>query len=78
MITPKYKVLVDFGDGADKSYQYKVGDTYPRYGFNPTEERIETLLGANNAFGRSIIEQLPEEEPKTEELKEKKSKKSWN
>jgi len=76
MITPKYKVLVDFGDGADKSYQYKKGDTYPRYGFEPTEERIANLTSTNNAFGVAILEKLPDEEPK--EPIEKKSKKQWN
>lgn len=76
MMKPKYKVLVAFGDGADKSYQYKVGDEYPRYGFEPTEERLAALTSVNNASGKVVLEELPE--PKVEEPKRKKGKDEWN
>ena len=67
MIKPKFVVKVDFGDREDKAYQYKKGDTYPRYGFEPTEERIAELTSSNNAFGVPVIEQIEDEvedEPK--------------
>ena len=51
-----YKVLKTFSDLHDCMTIYKAGDTYPREGYNPTEERISELSSCDNAFGEPIIE----------------------
>jgi len=60
-----YNVLIHFHDLQDvdkktKSgpiyHEYSVGDTYPREGLKPSQERIDELSGGNNAFGTPIIE----------------------
>lgn len=39
-----YKVIVDFFDKTDANYFYNSGDTYPRPGYDTTEERTKLLL----------------------------------
>lgn len=51
-----YKVLKTFSDLNDCMTIYNTGDSYPREGYTPTEERIEELSGCDNAFGEPIIE----------------------
>lgn len=50
-----YKVLINFADLKDEKHIYAKGDSYPREGYKPTEERIKELSGNNNAFGQPII-----------------------
>lgn len=38
-----YTVIKGFADSEDKYYPYNAGDTYPRKGFTPTEDRIAML-----------------------------------
>ena len=56
-----YKVIKAFTDGQDGMYVYRVGDTYPRKGGKPTEERIKGLLGTKNKQGVPLIEEIVEE-----------------
>lgn len=54
-----YKVLISFSDPVDGGVYYADrGDTYPRPGVSPTEERIAYLAGGENKFGRPVIEGL--------------------
>lgn len=63
-----YKVIKAFYDLEDvkktKSgnvyYEYNVGDTYPRNGLNPSEERIAELSGENNKQGTPLIKLVEE------------------
>jgi hypothetical protein len=64
----QYRVIKMFTDLQDKEYAYQVGDTYPREGLSPTDERIAELSGSRNRQGKPLIEAIPEE-PAAESLK---------
>ena len=80
-----YKVVKAFHDLKDvkktKSgnvyHEYNVGDTYPRNGLNPSEERISELSGDNNKQGTPLIKLVKEnvKEDKEEETIKDSSKK---
>ena len=55
----KEKVL-----GIESYHRYNVGDEYPREGYTPTAERIESLLTGNNARKVPLIGVLEEEQEK--------------
>lgn len=55
-----YKVIKAFTDSQDGRYIYHVGDDYPRKGANPTEDRINGLLGTANKQGVPLIEEVIE------------------
>lgn len=57
----KYRVINMFTDLQDKEYAYQVGDTYPREGLSPTDERIAELSGSRNRQGKPLIEAIIEE-----------------
>lgn len=57
----QYRVIKMFTDLQDKEYAYQVGDTYPREGLSPTDERIAELSGSRNRQGTPLIEAIPEE-----------------
>lgn len=67
----QYRVIKMFTDLQDKEYAYQVGDTYPREGLSPTDERITELSTDKNRQGVPLIEAIPEEPavniPETEE-----------
>lgn len=66
----KYIVISSFKDLTDNSFEYKVGDFFPREGraINEiTEERLKQLLTPNNQKGRILIKEIKAEEPETEE-----------
>lgn len=56
-----YKVIKYFTDLQDEEYAYQVGDTYPRKGLSPTDERIAELSSSQNRQGKPLIEAIPEE-----------------
>lgn len=62
-----YRVIEGFFDLQDpegKSFHfYDKGDTYPREGFETSENRIAELLGNGNKLQRPLIETVPEETP---------------
>lgn len=62
----KYQVIKDFMDMKDGNHMYKAGDTYPRDGSNPTEERIAELAGSDNRQKQSLISEVEESEPQKE------------
>lgn len=71
-----YKVIKFFHDLEDKKetksgtvyHAYNVGDTYPREGSKPSEERVAELAGSENKQGEPLIELVEERvEKQTEE-----------
>lgn len=50
-----YEVLWAFKDLQDDEYRYEIGNTYPRAGYKPTDERIDELSGSNNKRGKPLI-----------------------
>lgn len=68
-----YKAIEHFTDLQDENYSYNVGDTFPRSGYNASEERIAELSGSDNLRGRAVIEIIPD--TVTEETAEEKPRK---
>lgn len=60
-----YKVIYKFADLEDDSYVYEVGDTYPRKGLNPTDERIGELSGSENKIGKPLIKKVEDKKKKS-------------
>lgn len=58
-----YKVITDFIDLRDGWRRYVAGDTYPRDGYVPGEERINELASSDNKRGIPLIEKPIEEKP---------------
>lgn len=61
----KFEVIQDFIDSQDKRKKYVVGDSYP----NPankkiSEERLASLLSADNKLGRPVIREIAKTEKK--------------
>lgn len=50
-----YSVIRAFFDLQDGEYGYHVGDTFPREGYAPSQERLDSLLSANNARHQPFI-----------------------
>ena len=66
------KVIKEFYDLQDGSFQYKTGDTYPRKGYKATEARIAELAGNKNKLGEALIEvEQPKEDVKPKKLTKK-------
>lgn len=61
-----YIVVKHFTDLQDHGYKYAEGDTYPREGYEPSDERIEMLSTVMNRQRTVLIEAVPEVIPKTE------------
>lgn len=69
-----YKVLAMFTDLQDGGHRYEAGDTYPRKGYKPSEERIAELASSANKRGQAVIEEVKEEKkpaPKKKSTKKK-------
>lgn len=56
----KYTVLHHFTDLQDDNFHYVDGATYPRKGYQPTEDRIKELSGSNNKQGVPLIKAVKE------------------
>lgn len=56
----EYTTIVYFEDLTDNDYPYKVGDTYPRKGLNPSRKRIEELSTDKNIRGIPLIADVHE------------------
>lgn len=59
-----WKVVKYFTDLQDENYAYNVGDTYPRKGLNPSEERIAELSGSDNKQGVPLIKEVKQQRKK--------------
>ena len=76
-----YKVVQFFHDLQDSTttkdgtvyHAYNVGDTYPRRGYDPSEDRIKELSGKDNIRGVPLIEPVGEQE-KSEKATKRKAK----
>lgn len=82
-----YKVTHFFHDLQDYTttkngtvyHAYDVGDTYPRDGYKPSEDRIKELSGRDNIRGIPLIEEqekAPKRKAKSEEAAEAPDKKA--
>lgn len=60
----KYRVIKFFTDLQDNNHAYNVGDTYPREGLNPSEERIAELSGSDNKQGVPLIKEVKQQRKK--------------
>lgn len=64
-----YKVVKLFTDLQDNNYEYKVGDIYPRDGFEVLPSRIKELAGKKNLQGVPLIEKIDEDPKKGKKSK---------
>lgn len=82
-----YKVTHFFHDLQDSHttkdgtvyHAYNVGDTYPRDGYKPSDDRIKELSGRDNIRGIPLIEEqekAPKRKAKSEEAAEAPDKKA--
>lgn len=53
-----YKALIPFADKKDNFYVYQKGEVFPREGYEPDEEWVNTLLGSQNATGSPVIQRI--------------------
>ena len=53
-----YKVIEEFVDLTDNCHLYQAGDSYPRKGVNPSEERIAELSGSKNLRKHPVIKKV--------------------
>lgn len=51
-----YTVIREFYDTQDDNRLYKVGDTYPAYGVETSDERIKSLASNDNVARVPLIE----------------------
>lgn len=63
-----FEVIEYFTDLKDRNHAYRVGETYPREGYEPTTERIQELASDTNARRRPVIKAVEIAEPVKEEL----------
>lgn len=61
-----------FSDVKDNGYVYKVGDTYPREGYEASEDRLRELSSHTNRLGAVLIEKGHTEPIKKPKMKGKK------
>ncbi|MGG6836004.1 UNVERIFIED_CONTAM: Rho termination factor N-terminal domain-containing protein [Streptococcus canis] len=70
-----YTVKARFFDLLDNSFLYEVGDSFPRKGYEPSKERLESLLSSNNTEHKPFIEASDNDDSldglKVDELKAK-------
>ena len=64
----KYKVIVTFSDLQDCNHIYNKGDEYPRKGYSPSEERVDSLLTGKNRLHIPLIERIEEPKPVVQEV----------
>ena len=64
----KYVVIVTFADLKDSNYIYNKGDEYPRKGYSPSKERVDSLLTGNNLLHTPLIERIEEPKPVVQEV----------
>ncbi len=67
-----YKAIVDFVDLQDNNHRYHAGDSFPREGYEPSEDRIKELSSNSNLRGIAVI---TEEKPKKDKAPANKPKK---
>lgn len=64
-----YKVIRRFQDLQDNRHTYNTGDTFPREGFEVSEDRIKQLSTTDNLKGKIFIEEVAEEDKTATETK---------
>lgn len=53
-----YKVIESFTDLQDRNYVYITGETYPRNGYTPSDERVAELSSESNKLGYPLIKKV--------------------
>ena len=53
-----FEVIRYFTDLQDDNYAYNEGDTYPRKGLSPSQERIKELASSENKQGTPLIKAI--------------------
>ena len=71
-----YTVLVDFADLEDNGHVYKAGDTFPRKGVEPSENRIKELSTVSNKRGEQLIKKMDKAPENGENGRQRKNKKN--
>lgn len=61
----KYITIDLFVDTDDERVEYPIGALYPRDGYTPSKERIDSLLSGDNARGVPLIKKIIELPAKT-------------
>ncbi|MDC5693357.1 Rho termination factor N-terminal domain-containing protein [Mammaliicoccus sciuri] len=56
-----YKVINYFTDLQDDNHEYNIGDVFPRYGKQVSEERLAELSNTSNRQGKPLIERVDEQ-----------------
>lgn len=56
-----YKVINYFTDLQDDNHEYNVGDFFPRFGKQVSEERLTELSNTSNRQGKPLIERVDEQ-----------------
>ena len=71
-----YKALVNFVDLQDNNHRYHAGDSFPREGYEASDDRIAELCSDQNKLGKPVIaEEKPVDEVPAEKPKRGKQKK---
>ncbi|WP_194747586.1 Rho termination factor N-terminal domain-containing protein [Staphylococcus chromogenes] len=64
------RVIEKFEDLEDDNHFYDEGDIYPRVGYIPSDERVNTLSSTNNKRDLQVISHINLDSLKVDELKE--------
>lgn len=56
-----FRVIESFTDLQDGNYPYRIGDVFPRDGFNASSARIAELANGSNRRGIPLIEEVQDE-----------------
>ncbi|HZH62590.1 MAG TPA: hypothetical protein VEY70_24110 [Metabacillus sp.] len=64
-----YKVIKSFRDSEDSMHTYRIGESFPREGFEPSDKRLEDLSSKNNKVGKALILKVSEPLVSSEENK---------
>lgn len=57
-----YKVVIDFADLHDKQHIYRAGDSFPRSGYEVSDERLKELSSSANRLGKPLISKVDSKE----------------
>lgn len=65
-----HKALVNFVDLRDNNHRYHAGDSFPREGYEVSDDRIAELCSDQNKLGKPVIaEEKPVDEAPVEKPK---------
>ena len=65
-----FKVISEFADLQDCNHIYSKGDEYPRKGYSPSADRVDSLLTGKNLLQRPLIQKVEDPDPVVQEVVE--------